>query len=102
VLPHGQEETLTLAPQENFHTVAVDLGPALSGRLSVEVWAGEVLLAQGTSVVRASYLDRLVIIGAVMILLVGLLIFIRKRVTKTDAGTIPYDDPLQRKEGERS
>lgn len=93
-LPGDGRETLTLAPQENFHTVRVDLGTALSGTLVVEARAGEVLLAEGTSVVRASYLDRLVIIGAVALLLLGLLIFIRRRVGPTDAGTMPEGDTL--------
>jgi hypothetical protein len=87
------EELVTLSPQENFHTVGVDLQSALSGTLVVEIRAEEVLLATGTSVVRASYLDRLAIVGGVAVLLLGLLLFIRKRVRAADADTMmPGED----------
>jgi hypothetical protein len=87
------EELITLSPQENFHTVGVDLQSALSGTLVVEIRAEEVLLATGTSVVRASYLDRLAIIGGVTVLLLGLLLFIRRRVRSADADTMmPGED----------
>jgi hypothetical protein len=87
------EELVTLSPQENFHPVGVDLKSALSGTLVVEVRADEVLLATGTSVVRASYLDRLAIVGGVTLLLLGLLLFIRRRVRAADADTMmPGED----------
>jgi hypothetical protein len=87
------EELVTLSPQENFHPVGVDLQSALSGTLVVEVRADEVLLATGTSVVRASYLDRLAIVGGVTLLLLGLLLFIRRRVRAADADTMmPGED----------
>jgi len=87
------EELVTLSPQENFYTVGVDLQSALSGTLVVEIRAEEVLLATGTSVVRASYLDRLAIVGGVAVLLLGLLLFIRRRVRAADADTMmPGED----------
>lgn len=84
-----REEVVTLRPQENFHTVGVDLRSALSDTLVVELWAGEVMLASGSSVVRASYLDRLAIVGGVAVLLLGLLLYIRRRVRAADAGKMP-------------
>ena len=87
-LTSDAEQPLTLRPQENFHTVGVDLQSALAGTLEVELWAGDVLLASGTSVVRASYLDRLAVVGGVALLLIGLLLYIRKRVRSADTDTI--------------
>lgn len=83
------EELVTLRPQENFHTIGVDLKSALAGTLVVEVWAGELMLASESSVVRASYLDRLAVVGGIALLLLGLLLFIRKRVRDADAGKMP-------------
>jgi hypothetical protein len=83
------EEIVTLRPQENFHTVGVDLRAALADTLVVELWAGEVMLASGSSVVRASYLDRLAIVAGVVVILLGLLLYIRKRVRAADAGNMP-------------
>ncbi|HET6498023.1 MAG TPA: hypothetical protein VFH17_03110 [Coriobacteriia bacterium] len=86
------EETLVLSPQENFHTVTVDLGSALSGTLGVEAWAGDVLVAEGSSAVRASYLDRLAVVAGVTMLLLVLLLFIRRRVRSASAATIRDED----------
>jgi len=93
-------EVVSLSPQENFHTVGVDLRSALSGTLVLEVWADEMLLATGTSTVRASYLDRLAIVAGVSVLMLGLLLFIRRRVRAADAGTMPLEDTTaDRKDG---
>ncbi len=80
---------ITLRRQENLHTLSVDLQSALSGRLDVEVWADEILLDSDTIVVRASYLDRLAVIGGVVLLLLGLLFYIRRRVSSADADKMP-------------
>ncbi len=92
-------EHVTLNPQENFHTVGVDLKSALSGTLVVELWAGEMMLDAGTSVVRASYLDRLAIVGGVALLLLGLLLYIRKRVRAADADKMPEEAEHSSTEG---
>jgi hypothetical protein len=42
-----REEIITLGPQENFHTVGVDLQSGLAGTLVVELWADGVMLASG-------------------------------------------------------
>jgi len=75
-------QTLQAKPQENFLTVPVDLQSSISGRLGVEVWAEDILLAEGKTTVRASYLDRLAIIGGVTLVLVALLLFIHRRVRR--------------------
>ncbi|MBE0417751.1 MAG: hypothetical protein IBX63_08290 [Coriobacteriia bacterium] len=89
----GSEEVIiTLRPQENFHAVGVDLQSALAGALVVELWAGDVMLASGSSVVRASYLDRLAIVGGVTVLLLALLLYIRRRVRTADADKMPEEE----------
>ncbi|MRR11996.1 hypothetical protein EG835_05885 [bacterium] len=81
--------TVQVRPQENFATVPVDLGQSLSGLLTVGVYAGDIMLDEVTVTVRASFLDRLVLIFGVAIVLVGMLLFIRKRVrTAERAATI--------------
>lgn len=85
----SMEPTTHVRPQENFITVPVDLGQSLTGRLTVQVRAGEVVLDEVTVSVRASFLDRLVLVAGVAIVLVGMLLFIRRRLRNVDrAGTI--------------
>lgn len=81
----GGESTksVKLRPSDNFLTVPVDLKSTLSGRLRLEVWAGDIRLDATTVTVRASYLDRLATIAGLAVVLVGLLLFIRHRVRST-------------------
>lgn len=79
------EQELALKPQENFFEVPVALQNAVTGQLTVSVTAGDVLLERKTVTVRASYLDRLAIIGGVVVLLGGLLAYIIRRVTRAEA-----------------
>jgi len=83
----GASERITLRPQESYHTVPVDLQSSLSGRFTVEIWASEVMLTQTTATVRASYLDRLAVIGGVALVLIGLLYFIRRKTR--ELGDVP-------------
>lgn len=77
----GPNRTRTLMrPQETFVQIPVNMHSALSGKLSVEVLAGDVVLARRTVEVRASYLDRLAVIGGIVIALAILLAFIVRRV----------------------
>lgn len=78
----GPRETdkVQVRPQENFETVPVDLGQSLSGELTVELWAGDVLVDETSVAVRASFLDRLVLVAGLALVLVGMLLFIRHRV----------------------
>ncbi len=77
-----------LSPGENYLTIPVDLQSSLSGGVHLRVFADDLLLDEASVTVRASYLDRLVIVGAVVILLTVLLFFIRRRVRRADADTI--------------
>lgn len=73
-------EGVQVRPQDNFVSVPVDLGQSLQGDLRIELKAGDVVLDELEVKVRASFLDRLVIIGGAAIVLVGMLLFIRHRV----------------------
>jgi len=81
-------QELSVQPTQSFHTVPVDLGNALSDELSISVRAGDVTVSEAVVTVRASYIDRLGTVAMVVIVLAGLLIFIRRRVRLSDAGTI--------------
>ncbi len=83
LLTNAEPKTLQIRPQENFITVPVDLESSISGRLGVELWAGDIRLAHSETTVRASYIDRLVIVGSVVLVMLGLLLFVRKRVLPT-------------------
>jgi len=77
----GPDRTRTMMrPQETFVQIPINMHSALSGKLSVEVLAGDVVLARRTVEVRASYLDRLAVIGGIVIALAVLLAFIVRRV----------------------
>lgn len=77
----GPRRTQTaMRPQETFVQVPINMQSALSGKLSVEILAGDVVLARRTVEVRASYLDRLAVIGGIVIALAILLAFIVRRV----------------------
>jgi len=86
----GDPETdiVTLRPSENLYSIPVDLGSSLSGTLRVQIWSDELLIDEQDVRVQASYLDRLAIIGGVTIVLVGMLLFIRRRVMRTSADTM--------------
>jgi len=83
---------ITAQPDENFVTIPVDLRSIISDDLRVSVRAGNVTVAETSVTVRASYLDRIATIGIVLVVLVGLLLFIRRRVRTAFAGTIPGSD----------
>jgi len=71
--------TAQLRPGENILSVPVDLGQALSGSLTIGVTAGGLTLGSKTAAVRASYLDRFVLLGGVVLVLAVLLWYIRRR-----------------------
>ncbi|HEY5540980.1 MAG TPA: hypothetical protein VIL41_05960 [Coriobacteriia bacterium] len=72
-----------LAPRETFVQIPVDMGAALYGKLTVQVMAGNVIVVKETVDVRRSYLDRLVLIGGIVVVLGGMLVWIVMRVRKT-------------------
>jgi hypothetical protein len=80
---------LEVQPTENFLTLPIDLGTSMGDDFLVTVTAGDRVIAEATVAVRASYLDRLAIVGMVVIVLIVLLLFIRRRVNAAIAGTIP-------------
>jgi hypothetical protein len=90
--PRSQTTPLDLKPGENIFSVPVELGSNLSGRLNVRLWMRERVILESSSVVRASYMDRIVLIGMVVLVLLGLLLFIRSRTAAAqDAALEPAD-----------
>ena len=88
VVDDAAADMVTLRPSENLYSIPVDLGSALSGTLRVQVWSDDLLIDEQDVRVQASYLDRLAIIGGVTIILVGMLLFIRRRVIRASADTM--------------
>ncbi|MDO8879733.1 MAG: hypothetical protein Q7W44_02875 [Coriobacteriia bacterium] len=87
------ESKVTIQPADNFVTVPVDLGTIIVDDMRVTVLAGDMPIAETTVRVRASHLDRLAAVGMVVVVLVGLLFFIRRRVRAAIAGTIAVTEP---------
>lgn len=86
--PSGRRMQVVLRPADNFVTIPVDLGAgSLSDQVRVSIISGRVVLAQTTVDVRASYLDRLALVGLVVLVLVGLLLYIRHKVRAASADT---------------
>jgi hypothetical protein len=75
----------TLPPQETYLEIPVDMRTALSGKLTVEVSAGGLVLERETVSVSTSYLDRLALGGAVVVALLGMLVFIVRRTRASEA-----------------
>lgn len=69
----------TLKPGENILSVPVDLASSLSAPLRIDVRSGDLVLASGQATVRASYTDRLVMVGGVVLVLLLLLWYIRRK-----------------------
>lgn len=93
-----ESDIISIRPNENIVTIPVDLGQSLSGRLTVQLWSDEVLVDETIVNVRASFLDRLVLIAGLALVLVGMLLFIRHRVRSAPrADTIEQhdSDPVQ-------
>jgi hypothetical protein len=86
--PAGQRIKTTLRPSDNFLTVPVTLGGgAMSDRLTFTLSAATVPLASTVVELRASYLDRIVLVATVAIVLAGLLVYIRRKVRRAAADT---------------
>lgn len=86
------ETTVTLDPGENVLTIPVNMGSEIADEIAVRVTASKVTIAETSIRVQASYLDRLATVGMVVLFLLGLLFFIRRRVRRAIAGTIDADD----------
>jgi len=74
---------MTLSPQENYFVVPVTMQRDLAGQLNVEVLAGTLVIARSKADVQASYLDRLAIVGLIVLMGIGVLVFIVRRVRST-------------------
>lgn len=84
-----------LRPRENFIQIPVDTQAALGGRIDVQVVAGDLVIAHQSAEVRASYLDRLAVLGAVFVVLGILLAIIVRRVRRAgDAGAPGADSDV--------
>lgn len=83
---------LTAQPDDNFITVPVDLRSVIRDDLKVTVRAGEMTVAESFVTVRASYLDNIATIAIVLVVLIGLLLFIKRRVNAAFAGSIANSD----------
>lgn len=86
----GSQE-IVAGPAQNFLTLPVDLGNALSDDITLSVRAGDVTIAEATVGVRASYIDRLATILMVVVVLAVLLVIIRRKVGSSVADTIQED-----------
>lgn len=85
--------TVTLEKADNYFTLPVDLGASFGDEYTIVARSGAMTVADLEVSVRASYIDRLAVVGMVVVVLVVLLIYIRKRVLGADqegggAGTI--------------
>lgn len=78
-VPDGGRVAATLRPGDNYVTVPVDMGSMFVAQLRVGVTAGPLEFSSATVRVRASYVDRLVLVGFVVLVLLGLLLYIRSR-----------------------
>jgi len=83
----GSQE-IVVQPTQNFITLPVDLGNALSDEIALTVRAGDMTVAEATVRVRASYIDRLATILMVVVVLAVLLVIIRRKVGSPVADTI--------------
>jgi hypothetical protein len=83
--PNGATQKKVVGRDETFVTIAVNLGSSLSQRVRISLEADGLQLTTASIAVRASYLDRLVVLAGVLALLAGLLFFIRQRIRRAEA-----------------
>lgn len=79
-IPGPREQTIVLEPQDNFVQIPVDLTNAIAGDIRVSVAAADVELTDKSVTVRASYLDRIALIGGIVLVMIGVLVFVIRRV----------------------
>ena len=79
-------------PGENILYVPVDLGAALSGRITIATYVDGIRLAVTETTVRASGLDRIVIICAAVLTMIVLLVIIWRRTRRGAPGDAESDE----------
>lgn len=84
---------MALPPRETFILIPVDMQSALRGRLTVQVMAGQVTIAKQSVPVSRSYLDRLALIGGVVVVLGGMLLWIVFRVRRSPSIETDDEEP---------
>lgn len=86
--PSGSKVKAILRPADNYVTIPVDLGSGgIYDRVQLSVVAGQVTLASTAVDLHASYIDRLALVATVVIVLVVLLLYIRRKVRTAQADT---------------
>ena len=79
-------------PGENILYVPVDLGAALTGRITIATYVDGIRLAVTDTTVSASGLDRIVIIGGALLTMIVLLVIIWRRVRRATPAAGEEDD----------
>jgi len=87
----GVPTTVTVQPGENIVALRADVRGELGDTVRITLASRRTTIASTQIAVRASYLDRIVTIGAVVLFLLALLAFIRRRARRADAATIVSD-----------
>jgi hypothetical protein len=78
-LPGGGRFSIEARSGETIVAVPVEMGASTSAALGLDLLAGDTSIAVGTSTLRAGFVDRLVVAGAVVLVLLALLWYIRRR-----------------------
>jgi hypothetical protein len=81
----SQRIATTISPGENILSVPVSLGTVSSGALNLSVSAGGLQIASTTTTVSASYLDRVALLGMVVLILIVLLLIVRRRISRASS-----------------
>ena len=89
----SRDATLTLRPNDNYSTIPVTVRPGATGDLTVRVKGGDLTLTEQTVAVRGSLLDRIVMLAGIVVVLLGLLLFVRHRVRLADAQRVQVGEP---------
>ena len=72
-----------LAPRETYVQIPIDMQGMIYGKVTVQVMAGSVVVAHQTVSGRRSCLDRVALIGSILALLAGMLVWIVVRVRRS-------------------
>ncbi len=87
VRPPSRRLNMKLRPGENIVSVPVELGTSLRSVVGIRVAADGLDLASASTSVKASYLDRIVLVTGMVALLAGLLLYVWRRRRIAVGGT---------------